>query len=155
MGDAFGHNHKQKGFLYILSLRTDISQFEICFFLRLKTCGFLHSNYIFCLFFPFSPSDVHKYASRSKAKNSAPNPPAHTCASNFDLSVFFLRDFFAKKSLKLFKKLLKKYFLFKRQMFCPPTPTFAPLGVLIPVGNQNLKLRLSYFIILISVRVKV
>jgi len=87
VGDAFGHNHKQKGFLYILSLRTDISQFEICFFLRLKTCGFLHSNYIFCLFFPFSPSDVHKYASRSKSKNSAPNPPAHTCASNFDLAV--------------------------------------------------------------------
>jgi len=33
--------------------------------IRLKTYGFLHKTN-FCLFFPFSPSDVWKYASRAK-----------------------------------------------------------------------------------------
>ena len=37
--------------------------------IRLKTYGFLHKTN-FCLFFPFSPSDVWKYASRAKNEKS-------------------------------------------------------------------------------------
>ena len=73
LSGIFWWERKQNGFIYCLTLSMDIDRVQTHFYLRLKNFVFLPIWLYFCLLFPFAPSDICIYASRSQTKNLPQN----------------------------------------------------------------------------------